>query len=103
MTKSIVEIIHIVPLTGVAKKSGNAYDMRLAQCIVHQPNKETGVIEPLVGELVLPSNYKDIGRGTYEIDFRLSVSQQKRVESVVDTITPHVPKPTPKDTSKTAS
>jgi hypothetical protein len=96
MSKSIVEIIHIVPLTGTAKKTGNAYDMRLAQCIVHQPNKDTGVVEPLVGELVLPAQYKDLQRGTYEVDFRLSISQQKRVESVVNTITPYTPKAAPK-------
>jgi hypothetical protein len=100
MSKSIVEVIHVVPLVGTAKKTGNAYDMRLAQCIVHQPNKETGVIEPLVGELVLPAQYKDLQRGTYEVDFRLSISQQKRVESVVDTITPYMPKPAPKNAAQ---
>ncbi len=41
MAKSIIEIIHVVPLSGVGKKSGNAYDMRFAQCIVHHVNKET--------------------------------------------------------------
>ncbi|EJL85645.1 hypothetical protein PMI16_03425 [Herbaspirillum sp. CF444] len=100
MAKTVVEIIHIVPLSGVGKKSGNAYDMRFAQCIVHQPNKDTGVIEPIVGELLLPNQFKDLPKGTYEVDFRLSVSQQKRIESVVDTITPYVPKAAPKEPAK---
>jgi len=103
MAKSIIEILHVVPLSGVGKKTGNAYDMRFAQCIVHQPNKETGVIEPLVAEMLLPKQYNDIGRGMYEVDFRLSVSQQKRLESVVDSITPYVPKAAPKDPPKAAA
>ena len=100
MAKSIIEILHVVPLSGVGKKSGNAYDMRFAQCIVHQPNKDTGVIEPLVAEMLLPKQYNDIPRGMYEVDFRLSVSQQKRLESVVDSITPYTPKAAPKNATQ---
>lgn len=93
--KTQIQIIYVKPLSGVAKKSGNAYDMRLAQTIAHVPNKETGQVEPLVGELVLPSDMKDTQPGFYLVDFRLSVSQQKRIESVVDSLIPCDAKGTP--------
>ncbi len=86
--KTLIQIIFVKTLAGVAKKSGNAYDMRLAQTIAHVANKETGVVEPLVGELVLPSDMKETPLGFYLVDFRLSVSQQKRIESVVDSLVP---------------
>jgi hypothetical protein len=103
MAKSIIEIIHVVPLSGVGKKSGNAYDMRFAQCIVHHVNKDTGQVEPLVGELLLPKQYNDIPRGMYEVDFRLSVAQDKRIQSVVDSIVPYTPKAAPKEPAKAAA
>ena len=86
--QTLLQIIYVKPLAGIAKKSGNAYDMRLAQTVAHVTNKETGQVEPLVGELVLPSDLKETPPGYYLVDFRLSVSQQKRIESVVDSLTP---------------
>lgn len=86
--KTQIQIIYVKPLVGTAKKTGNAYDMRLAQTIAHVLNKETGQIEPLVGEMVLPSDLKETQPGYYMVDFRLSVSQQKRIESVVNSLTP---------------
>jgi hypothetical protein len=88
--KNTIQIIHVVPLTGVAKKSGNHYDMRLAQCIVQKPNRETGVIEPLIGELVLPERFKDTLPGTYEVEFEVAIDNAKRVGAQVASITPVV-------------
>lgn len=85
--KTQIQIIYVKPLVGTAKKTGNAYDMRLAQTIAHVANKD-GVIEPLVGELVLPQELKDTVPGMYLVDFRLSVTQQKRIESVCNSLTP---------------
>lgn len=85
--KTLIQIIFVKALSGIGKRSQTAYDMRMAQVIAHVPNKE-GVIEPLVGELVLPQDMKDTQPGFYLVDFRLSVSQQKRIESVVHTLTP---------------
>ncbi len=85
--KTLIQIIYVKQLAGTGKKSLLPYDMRMAQTVAHVPNKE-GVIEPLVGELVLPQDLKDTQPGYYLVDFRLSVSQQKRIESVVHTLTP---------------
>lgn len=86
--KNTIQIIHIVPLTGVGKKTGNHYDMRLAQCIVQKVDRETGAITPLIGELVLPERYKEIQPGMYEVEFEVAIDNSKRVGAVVSTMVP---------------
>lgn len=86
--KNTIQILFVTKVAGRSKKTGNDYDMRMAQCIVHKPNRDTGEIEPLVGELVLPERYKEIQPGTYEVEFEVSISQDKRVGSQVANITP---------------
>lgn len=85
--KTLLQIIYVKQNAGTSKKTGNAYDMRMAQTIAHVTNKE-GQVEPLVGELMLPQDLKETSPGFYLVDFRLSRSQQNRIESVVDTLTP---------------
>ena len=89
--KNTIQILHVSVVAGRSKKTGNDYDMRMAQCIVHKPNRETGVIEPLIGELVLPERFKDTPPGTYEVEFEVSISNDKRVGSQVYSITPATP------------
>jgi len=86
--KNTIQILHVTQVAGRSKKTGNDYDMRMAQCIVHKTNRETGAIEPLIGELVLPERYKDLKPGTYEVEFEVAISNDKRVGSQVYTITP---------------
>jgi len=88
--KNTIQILHVQQVAGRSKKTGNDYDMRMAQCIVHKVDRETGVTVPLIGELVLPERYKDIGPGTYEVEFEVSISQDKRVGSQVASIVPAV-------------
>lgn len=85
--KTLIQILYVKQNAGTSKKTGNAYDMRMAQTVAQVTGKD-GVVEPLVGELMLPQDYKDTVPGHYLIDFRLSRSQQNRIESVVDTLTP---------------
>ena len=88
--KSRVTILHIAVNAGRSKKTGNDYDMRMAQCIVHKPNRETGVIEPLIGELLLPKKYQDIPVGEYDVEFEVSIGMDKRIGSTVHSIEPAV-------------
>jgi len=88
--KSKIQILHVSVVAGRSKKTGNDYDMRMAQCIVHKINRDTGVVEPLVGELVLPERFKETPPGVYEVEFEVSISQQKRVESQVCSLVPFV-------------
>jgi hypothetical protein len=86
--KNTIQILHVSVIAGRSKKTGNDYDMRMAQCIVHKPNRDTGVLEPLIGELVLPERFKDTLPGTYEVEFEVSISPDKRVGAQVASITP---------------
>lgn len=85
--KTQIQIIYVKQIAGIGKKSQQAYDMRMAQVIAQVINKD-GQVEPLVGELVLPEQFKDAPPGHYLVDFRLSVSQQKRIEAVVNSLEP---------------
>ena len=77
--KVIVEVLGVTPLSGFSKKALKDYDMRLADCIVHKVDRETGDVSMLVGELLVPEAYKDIKPGTYDVEFQLSISQDKRI------------------------
>lgn len=84
--KNVIQIIGIVVVAGRSKKTGNDYDMRMAQCIVEKVNPETGESTPLIGELVLPEKFKDTKPGRYEVEFEVSVSQDKRIGAQVRTM-----------------
>ncbi|MEO7493898.1 MAG: hypothetical protein ABIV04_03025 [Massilia sp.] len=86
--KNIIQIIGINQVAGRSKKTGNDYDMRMAQCIVERVDPVTGAPAPLIGELVLPEKFKDTPPGRYEVEFEVSVSQDKRIGSVVSVMTP---------------
>ncbi len=84
--KNIIQIIGVVQVAGRSKKTGNDYDMRMAQCIVERVNPDTGAPAPLIGELVLPEKFKDTAPGRYEVEFEVSVSQDKRIGSQVSSM-----------------
>jgi hypothetical protein len=88
--KNTIQIIHVVPLSGRSKKTGNDYDMRMAQCIVQKIDRETGLVTPLIGELVLPERFKDTTPGTYEVEFEVAIDNAKRIGAQVASITPVV-------------
>ena len=97
-----VEILSVQPLQGFSKKSLKDYDMRIAQCIVHKADRETGEISMLVGELLLPEAFKDTKAGVYDVEFEISISQDKRIGGRVADMKPHAsgvkavaPAPTP--------
>jgi hypothetical protein len=85
--KNIIQIIYVQPITGTSRKTGNAYDMRAAQCIVERFD-DNGTAIPLVGELMLPDAFKDIPPGRYEVTFELHVGSDKRIGSRVSSMTP---------------
>jgi hypothetical protein len=93
--KNIIQILGIVKVAGRSKKTGNDYDMRMAQCVVERNDPETGAPAPLIGELVLPEKFKDTAPGRYEVEFEVSVSQDKRIGSVVSSMTPVSPSRAP--------
>lgn len=84
--KNIIQILYVAKVAGRSKKTGNDYDMRMAQCIVERFD-ENGAPAPLIGELVLPERFKDTAPGRYEVTFEVSVSQDKRIGSQVASMT----------------
>lgn len=89
--KNVIQIIYVQPVTGTSRKSGAAYDLRLAQCIVERTD-DNGNPAPLVGELMLPEKFKDTVPGRYEVTFELMVGSDKRIGSRVSEMTP-LPRP----------
>ena len=85
--KNIIQIIYVQQVTGQSKKTGNAYDMRMAQCIVEAVD-ENGNPTPLIGELVLPEKFKDTLPGRYEVTFEVMVDRDKRIGSRVAAMVP---------------
>jgi hypothetical protein len=83
--KTKIQILYVKQNAGTSKKTGNAYDMRMAQTVAEVIDKN-GNVEPLVGELLLPEQFKDTQPGHYLVDFRLSRSQQNRIESIVHSL-----------------
>lgn len=101
--KHRIQILHVVQNAGRSKTTGNEYDMRMAQCIVHKTDKD-GVVVPLVGELLLPKEYNETKPGTYDVEFDISVSNKdKRVGAVVKTIEPVVDRPVSKKPEQAAA
>lgn len=86
--QNIIQILHVAKVAGRSKKTGNDYDMRMAQCVVERIDPETGAPAPLIGELVLPEKFKDTAPGRYVVEFEVSVSQDKRIGSIVSSMTP---------------
>ena len=85
--KNIINILHVAQVAGFSKKSGKDYDLRMAQCVIEMTDDE-GNPAPMIGELLLPEAFKDTKPGRYEVSFRISVSQDKRIGSVVSEMVP---------------
>lgn len=81
--KSKIEIIHVMQVAGVSKKTGNDYDIRNAQCVIRDPDPATGEVKPKIGVLSLPARYKELPKGVYMVEFDASVGQNGRVVSEV--------------------
>lgn len=72
--KHLVEIIAINKESGIAKKSGNPWEMWKAQCIVRGPDGVTKI-----GELILPKTLTNTAPGKYLAEFELDVSFERVV------------------------
>jgi len=81
--KSKIEIIHVMQVAGVSKKTGNEYDIRNAQCVIRDPDPVTGDVKPKIGVLSLPARYKELPKGVYMVEFDAAVGQNGRVVSEV--------------------
>ncbi len=72
-----IEIIGVEHKAGVAKKTGNAYAMDLAQCILHAPDGSKSI-----GELTLPKDQGQVSNGFYSAVTGVSVNFEKKIVAV---------------------
>lgn len=102
VSPTLIQILFVQKIAGRSTKTGNDYDLRMAQCVVHKKNAE-GQVTPMIGELVLPRKLQDTEPGFYQAEFELSIGNDKRIGSVVTALVPvktgvaATPKATPAD------
>lgn len=72
--KHLINIVAVNKESGVAKKTGNAWEMSKAQCVITGPDGSTKI-----GELILPKSLADTQPGKYLAEFQLAVSYERVV------------------------
>ncbi|MBN9461578.1 MAG: hypothetical protein J0H00_10170 [Burkholderiales bacterium] len=85
-----IQILRVDVRRGTSRKTGNPYTLAEAQCVYHAPNPETGVIEPSVGQMLLPRGQEEVRPGNYDALFTLRTNREGRVEAVVAKLAPAV-------------
>lgn len=75
--KTRIQVLSVENKAGRGK-SGNDYNMDIAQCVVFNIDAD-GVEKIIVGELVLPKNHPKVSPGMFEGEFGISVGQDKRI------------------------
>lgn len=94
-----LQIISIIPIRGTSRKTGNAYEMFQAQCIVQTKglDQETGApLPPFVGVMTLANHLKETPPGLYEADFDLIQGRDNTVAARISTLRSVAPQATPK-------
>jgi hypothetical protein len=73
--KHLIEIVAINEASGISKKTGNAWTMHKAQCVVRGPDNSV-----VIGELMLPKELAlTTTPGKYLAEFELGVSFERIV------------------------
>ena len=87
--KHRVRIVHVSTLDFQSKKTGQAGQMKFAQCIV--TSQAEGEDEKIVvGELLLPKHLADVSPGDYLADFELAIDREKRIGTRLVSLVPFV-------------
>jgi len=69
--------------SGTSKKSGNAYDMVVCQCVLVNDGKPVAA-----GEFVLPKDHPEVKPGLYTPSLELSKSYDGKIMGVVKGLSP---------------
>lgn len=86
MNKQKLTIIDVAHRSGIAKKTGNAWAIHEAQCILEQESTEGKAL--LVGTLNLPDTLKDSTPGDYLAEFSFFRSMDGKLEPRVVSLMP---------------
>ncbi|MDO9421056.1 MAG: hypothetical protein Q7T66_10365 [Herminiimonas sp.] len=82
--KHLIEIIAVNKESGIAKRTGNPWEMHKAQCVVRGPGNSVQI-----GELILPKDLANTTPGTYLAEFELAVSFERIVVPRITVLHPH--------------
>jgi hypothetical protein len=86
MNKQKLTILEVAHRSGISKKTGNAWAMHEAQCILEQEDTEGKKI--VVGTINLPDVLKDCAPGDYLADFSFFKSMEGKLEPRVVSLVP---------------
>jgi hypothetical protein len=86
MNKQKLTILDVAHRSGIAKKTGNAWAIHEAQCILEQESTEGKAL--LVGTLNLPDTLKDSTPGDYLAEFSFFRSMDGKLEPRVVSLMP---------------
>jgi hypothetical protein len=81
--KHLIEILAVNKSNGIAKKTGNPWEMWKAQCVVKGPDQSIQI-----GELNLPKSLTDTAPGKYLAEFELGVNFDRMVIPMITKLHP---------------
>lgn len=87
MNKQKLTVLQIIVRNGISSRTGKPWEIRAAQCVLEQSNKE-GAKELLVGTLNLPDQLKAVEPGDYLADFAFFQSMEGKLEPRITSLVP---------------
>jgi hypothetical protein len=78
MSKQKLNILQVIKRGGIAKKTGNPWEIHAAQCVMEQD--VDGQKQILVGTINLPDHLKAVEPGEYLADFGFFQSMEGKLE-----------------------
>lgn len=89
MNKQKLSILEVIKRSGIAKKTGNPWEIHSAQCVLMQD--VDGKSQIVVGTINLPDHLKTTEPGDYLAEFAFYQSMEGRLEPRITTLQPFGP------------
>lgn len=86
MNKQKLTILQVIKRGGIAKKTGNPWEIHAAQCVLEQ--SVDGDKQLLVGTINLPDSLKTTEPGDYLAEFAFSQSMEGKLEPRITSLVP---------------
>jgi dUTPase len=84
MNKQKLSILEVIKRSGIAKKTGNPWEIHSAQCVLVQD--VDGKSQIVVGTINLPDHLKTIEPGDYLAEFAFFQSMEGKLEPRITTL-----------------
>ncbi|MBN3802512.1 cellulose synthase [Paraburkholderia sp. Ac-20336] len=86
MNSQKLKVLQVINRSGIARKTGNAWSIFSAQCVLEQ--EVDGKPQLLVGTINLPDALKDTEPGDYLANFAFFQSMEGRLEPRITSLQP---------------